>query len=435
MSVIRRPAQLSYNIPPKQYSRNVFEPDQNMLLRAQAVQNCLQENWKKTIVDNQANNNDIEKIATSEIPEGEKISKIQKVSQSFNKYTRYTRTKVKTNMFIKHAMIGRGGFGAIYLVTDKSDGQFYALKVMPKSKIIENGLIANVAIEKKIYTKCHLKRSVETYATFQDKVNIYYLMEYLPGGDLRRLMTNIALSEKQVQFVIGEILLCLQELQAQNIYHLDLKPENIMLTSDGHFKLTDFGLSHIPNDDDFIKSLLDDASIQKRNKRYRRCATVGYMPPEVAQDREPTDRSDLWSVGVIMYELIYGKLPFPAEMLRTSDNNLMKHLVFPQFLIVSRNAINLMTALLQPASTRPPLSEIMKSKFFTRFNFEEPHLNLSPFVPAINHPFDLSHFNTDNLYDNDFAPQIDNSEWAKLAFLGFTYRKRPEPLSECQPNA
>ena len=442
MSVIRRPAQLSYNIPDKQYSKNTLEPTPQMLLRAKVVQNALEEKWKNTIIDSEANRENYEQVMMMNIPQSEKIEKIKKISQSVNRNTRFTRMKVKTDMFEKHALIGRGGFGLIYLVTDKSDGQFYALKVMQKSKIIENGLVSNIAIEKKIFSTYNFQRSVQIYSTFQDKNSVYYLLEYLPGGDMRRLMQNVGFSEKHVQFIIGEVLLALEEIHQKDIIHLDLKPENVMITNDGHLKLTDFGLAYSPNNDEIMKSMLNEIILKQKNIKYRRCATLGYMAPEVArninmmnnENSEITTKADLWSLGIMMYELIYGQLPFTPEQLNLNESDMIKYLNFPSSHLVSRNAIFLITSLLQPAKKRPSIAEIKKSKFFKGFNFDEPNINIPPIVPSIHNPFDISHFNSYIPYEFDNSQQFENNEWAKLAFLGLTYRKQPNPLTNSYIN-
>ena len=432
MSVIRRPAMLTHNIPDHQYCQSRQEPADHMLLRAKAVQSALEDGWRRTMDDIQANDREFACISSMNIPQPQKAMKMHEMSQSFNRYTRFLRTKTKPNMFVKHAMIGKGGFATVFLVTDKRDRELYAMKVIPKTKIIENGLVPNISNERQILSTVESEHIVKMYASFQDQKNVYFLLEYLPGGDLKRLMQNVGFSEKHVQFVIGELILALEDLQRHNIIHLDLKPGNILITNDGHFKLTDFGVSIMNGQDSSTKATINDIILKQRNKIARRIVTPEYMAPELARKEEITFKADLWSLGVIMFEMIYGTVPFTTDVIAEiihGNRDLHRFLVFPSNHLVSRSAILLMSSLLQPASLRPNIDEIKKHKFFKGFNFENPNMNIPPLIPSISAPLDLSHFSIEHPVDfEEDDGEIENSEWAKLAFLGFTYRKRPDSV-------
>ncbi|OHT10106.1 AGC family protein kinase [Tritrichomonas foetus] len=433
MSVIRCPAKLTHNIPAHQYCKNHAKPEEHMFIRAQAVQNCLEENWKRTIDDTEINDKNFAQVSAMDIPQPQKEKKLQEMSQSINQHTRFLRTKAKPCMFIKHAMIGKGGFASVFLVTDKRDGQFYAMKVMAKTQILENGLVPNIANEKEILSTLNSQYIVKMYASFQDPFNVYFLLEYLPGGDLRHLMDSVIFTERHIQFIIGELILALEEIHNQDVLHLDVKPGNILINSDGHLKLTDFGISVKIGQKPSTKGIINDMILKSRNKNAKRIATLDYMPPELGCNGELSPKTDLWSVGVIMFELLYGQLPFSKDVITDvilQGRNFEKFLVFPSSHIVSRNAILLITSLLRPVHLRPDIQEIKKDKFFNRFNFEEPSLNIPPLIPSIKRPLDLSHFAVKDMYNFDDVPQIENSEWANLAFLGLTYHKRPDALTD-----
>ncbi|KAK8866245.1 Serine/threonine-protein kinase 38 [Tritrichomonas musculus] len=461
MSVIRRPAMLSYNIPAHQYSHNQMDPTPQMMLRAQTVSNVLEESIMKTTIENEENNKAFQKVLSCEdLPPPQKAEKIEELKQSLRNYTRILRTKTNPGMFVKHALIGKSEFSRVFLVTDKTDHNFYAMKVMPKTKIIENGLVSNIMCERKILSSIltNNERIVNMYASFQDQVNIYYLLEYIPGGDLRHLMRTISSNTKVIQFIIGELILDLEAIHNSNIVHLDVKPENILMKSDGHLKISDFGISEIlddnsqedidsklnfPNnaDEDISnKRMINEILLQQRGKTASKMSTLEYMAPEVytssKRKRNISFKADLWSVGIILYELFYGEVPFPREVIvreffETKTDFSKKYLYFPSSStrFVPSSAISLIRELLKPVDKRPSIDEVKNSPFFKGFNFDEPSLNIPPLVPSISAPFDLSHFTCEDMFDLSDVPQIENSGWAQLAFLGFTYRKRPDSLN------
>lgn len=461
MSVIRRPAKLSYNIPEHQYSCNQMDPTPQMMLKAQTISNVLEESIIKTTIENEENNRAFQKVLSCEdLPPPQKAEKIEELKQSLRNYTRILRTKTNPNMFSKHALIGKSEFSRVFLVTDKTDHNFYAMKVMPKTKIIENGLVPNIMRERKILSSILLnnERIVNMYASFQDEVNVYYLLEYIPGGDLRHLMRTISSNIKVIQFVIGEIILGLEAIHQANVVHLDIKPENVLMKSDGHLKISDFGISEIldddsqddsdskvnslnSNDEDISnKRIINEILLRQRGKTASKMSTLEYMAPEIyttsKKKRNISFKADLWSVGIILYELLYGEVPFSREVivqefLESKTDFSKKYLYFPSSSsrFVPSSAINLIRELLRPIDRRPSIEEIKESAFFKGFNFEEPNLNIPPLVPSLSAPFDLSHFSCSDMFDLNDVPQIENSGWAQLAFLGFTYRKRPDSFN------
>lgn len=461
MSVIRRPAMLSYNIPEHQYSHNQMDPTPQMLLRAQTVSNVLEESIIKTTIENEENNRAFQKVLSCEdLPSPQKAEKIEELKQSLRNYTRILRTKTNPSMFLKHALIGKSQFSRVFLVTDKTDHNLKTMKVMPKTQIIENGLVPNVMRERKILSSIitNSEKIIKMYASFQDEANVYFLFEYVPGGDLRHLMRTISSNIKVIQFIIGEVILGLEEVHQYNIVHLDIKPENILMKSDGHLKITDFGISEILDDDSqddsdpklnltnnsdediSNKRIINEILLRQRGKTASMMSTLEYMAPEVytssKRKRNISPKADLWSVGIMLYELFYGKVPFSqeiiiSEFLESKHDYSKKYLYFPSSSsrLVPSSAISLIRDLLKPFDKRPSLDEIKESPFFKGFNFDEPNLNIPPLVPSLSSPYDLSHFTCDDLFDLDDVPQIENSGWAQLAFLGFTYRKRPDSFN------
>ena len=137
----------------------------------------------------------------------------------------------------------------------------------------------------------------------QDDENLYLIMEYLPGGELLnqlRRHEGHEISESVAKFYLAEILLALETLQSHNIIYRDLKPQNILIDSNGHVKLTDFG---------FSKRMKD-----KNQRTFTNCGTPGYLAPEVLLDVVGYDyKADLWSYGILMCEMLGGFTPFQGH--------------------------------------------------------------------------------------------------------------------------
>lgn len=205
------------------------------------------------------------------------------------------------NDFLLRDILGKGGFGKVFLArANVVNGEQFAIKVMPKFKLIEVDAIECVNVEKNIMSGKNTDHNFITrmYASFQDEYNVYLVMEYLSGFDLmHHLNDEICFDEERTRFYIAELSLPLFFLHKRGIIYRDLKPENILLDSDGHIKLTDFGLSR-------------EGIIQDQTKADSFCGTLPYMAPEML-DRKSYDTSvDLWSLGVMTFEMLTGFLPF-----------------------------------------------------------------------------------------------------------------------------
>ena len=139
----------------------------------------------------------------------------------------------------------------------------------------------------------------------QDDSNLYFLLEYLPYGELQKQirgksMPKGGLSESAIKFYLAEIVLAIEDLHKNNIIYRDLKPENILIDADGHIRLIDFG---------FAKMLKDI----KKDRAKTNCGTPGYAAPEVMMGIEYNYKVDIWSIGILICELVGGFTPFQAN--------------------------------------------------------------------------------------------------------------------------
>ncbi|VDP05779.1 unnamed protein product [Soboliphyme baturini] len=246
--------------------------------------------------------------------------------------------------------IGKGAFGSVYRAVPSSKTQItassstieadsVAVKVLTAHKVCQtqenkDNLIFEIRILKKL-SNPHI---VQLNDFFWDSENIYLILEYCGGNDLSSfLKRHSALAERVTKKFLQQLAIALQYLRSHNISHLDLKPQNILLTSGCPplLKLADFGVAQC------LKS-----SDEKHGFR----GSPLYMAPEILLSHKYDAKADLWSVGIILYECLFGQPPFPCDSLksaiqkwRTSDA-----IVFPTSISVSNSATDLLTKLLQP---------------------------------------------------------------------------------------
>jgi len=195
------------------------------------------------------------------------------------------------------AVVGRGTFGVVRLVYPKAKEQtLYALKCVKKFHVVKNNQEKAIVMERDVNAQCYHPCIVQFIKTFQDKHSIYFLTEFLGGGDMFFALREIgALTKLQSQFFSGSICLALEYLHGRGIMHRDLKPENVLLDFEGTAKLVDFGC---------CKQEIRTTTI---------IGTPEYMAPEVISGKGYTCIIDWWSLGVMIHEFIVGPLPFGAD--------------------------------------------------------------------------------------------------------------------------
>ncbi|XP_065174796.1 ribosomal protein S6 kinase 2 beta-like [Sycon ciliatum] len=228
---------------------------------------------------------------------------------------------VTTDDFELLKVLGQGSFGKVFLVRKKTGtdaGILYAMKVLRKATLKVRDRV-RTKMERNILSDIQHPFIVSMKYAFQTKGKVYMILEFLRGGDLfTRLSKEVMFTEEDVKYYLAELALALDHLHSLGVIYRDLKPENVLLDSEGHIKLTDFGLSKEAEDE---------------QKTFSFCGTVEYMAPEVVNRRGHDATADWWSYGVLMFEMLTGALPFQGENRKATMTMILKaKLAMPQFL-------------------------------------------------------------------------------------------------------
>jgi len=198
---------------------------------------------------------------------------------------------------------GDGTFSTVIKARYKKDGRVYAVKIVDKYFVNKHKQTHRVVLERNVLDRIHDEGIVRLYFTFQDIHNLYFVMEYLTGGELfEQIRQRKRLDVASCRFYAAEVVLILEYLRSENLVHRDLKPENLMLTGEGHVRLVDFGC-------------VRDLKIPKDDPTERKASFVGtsdYVPPETLNNEDITCAADLWGLGCLIFQMLTGTPPFRA---------------------------------------------------------------------------------------------------------------------------
>jgi serine/threonine protein kinase len=199
--------------------------------------------------------------------------------------------------------LGEGSFGTVVLTKGKLPGgpeQLYAIKAL-KKRNITTSTISEIMAEKEAFMLTSGHPFITTmYSCFQNTGHLFFVMEYMSGGNLKEQLDEVEFfSEKRAKFYAAEIVLAVQFLHQHGILHRDLKLENVLVGSDGHCKIADFGLSKL--------------GLFRHCKTTTKCGTPFCMAPEIVKNLPYGQGVDWWAVGVMIYEMMTGYPPFDYD--------------------------------------------------------------------------------------------------------------------------
>lgn len=210
--------------------------------------------------------------------------------------------------------LGTGKFGRVHLARNKLDDQYYAVKTLVKHDVVQNRQTRHINNERAILRSVNHPFLVNLLDAFQDDTHLFFVMEYVPGGELFRILRKQKrFSEEATKFYAAEVILALEYLHQRDIAYRDLKPENILLDAEGHIKLVDFGFAkQVPDvtwtvcgTPDYIgKWLIDVISFKMF------VWLVNPTAPEIIRSKGYSKAVDWWGLGVLIYEMLVGRPPF-----------------------------------------------------------------------------------------------------------------------------
>ena len=181
----------------------------------------------------------------------------------------------------------------------KKTKKIYAMKEMSKAKIFIRKSINSISKEREFLSKLHYQFLSNMHYAFQTQTHLYIILDYLSGGDLRYyICKHNIFTEKETKFIISNILLSLEYIHSNHIIHRDIKPENLVFDSKGYLHLTDFGIAYEHHENDIL---------------INSSGTPGYMAPEVLIKKPHSFEVDFYALGIIIYELVYGKRPYNGK--------------------------------------------------------------------------------------------------------------------------
>ncbi|KAI5170316.1 hypothetical protein PAEPH01_1331 [Pancytospora epiphaga] len=257
------------------------------------------------------------------------------------------------------SIIGTGAFGKVFLARYLNNNKFYAIKRMNKQLLKTHRQLDNIYNESQILQEvCFCPFIVKFLHTIETDVHIFIVMEYVMGGELFYYIKKYQrFSEYAARFFAAEIIIALKYLHDKDILYRDLKPENILIGADGHVKLADFGFATRINEN-----------------VYTICGTPEYMAPEKLLGSGDAKVTDYWSLGCLIFEMLFGQPPFYDVDTNTTYNRIVgEQLSIPSG--ISAQAKDLIERLLMKEGEYRlgfnGIEEIMKHPFFRETDWEK----------------------------------------------------------------
>nr|XP_055132495.1 serine/threonine-protein kinase N2-like [Symphalangus syndactylus] len=287
-----------------------------------------------------------------------------------------------------YAVLGRGNFGKVLLAEYKHTNEMFAIKALKKGDVVAQHEVDSLMCEKRIFETVNSVRHpflVNLFACFQTKEHVCFVMEYAAGGDLLMHINTGVFSEPRAVFYAACIVLGLQYLHEHKIAHRDLKLENLLLDTEGFVKIADFGLCK------------QGMGYGDRTSTF--CGNAECLAPEVLTETSYTRAVDWWGLGVLIYEMLVGKPPFPGDdEEKVFDSIVNDEVRYPRSL--STEATSIMRRLLRRnpelrlGASEKDAEDVKKHPFFRLIDWRAlmDKKVKPPFIPAIKGREDVSHF-------------------------------------------
>ncbi|KAM9797179.1 microtubule-associated serine/threonine-protein kinase 3-like isoform X1 [Syngnathus typhle] len=313
-----------------------------------------------------------------------------------------TRRKPLESDFETIKLISNGAYGAVYLVRHKETRQRFAMKKINRQNLVLRNQIQQAFVERDILTFAENPFVVSMFCSFETRRHLCMVMEYVEGGDCANLLKNMGpLPVEMTRMYFAETVLALEYLHNYGIVHRDLKPDNLLITSMGHIKLTDFGLSKIGLMN--MATNLYEGHMEKDTREFvdkQVCGTPEYIAPEVILRQGYGKPVDWWAMGVILYEFLVGCVPFfgdtPEELFGqvVSDD-----IIWPEGDdALPMDAQDMITHLLKQSPLERlgtgGASEVKQHGFFVGLDWNGLLRQKAEFIPQLDAEDDTSYFDT-----------------------------------------
>ncbi|KAK9529415.1 hypothetical protein VZT92_013509 [Zoarces viviparus] len=325
------------------------------------------------------------------------------------------RVRLNMSHLVFHKVLGKGSFGKVLLAELKGQGQYFAVKVLKKDVVLMDDDVECTMVEKRVLALAWENPFLtHLYSTFQSKEHLFFVMEYLNGGDLMfHIQDKGRFDLNRATFYGAEIIVGLQFLHSKGVIYRDLKLDNVMLDKDGHIKIADFGMCK--------ESVFGDV------RATTFCGTPDYIAPEILLGQKYTFSVDWWSFGVLVYEMLIGQSPFQGDdedELFESIRSDTPH--YPRW--IPKEAKNLIELLFErdPSRRLGVVGDVRAHPFFKTINWpalERKEMD-PPFKPKVKSPSDCSNFDREFLSEKPRLSHADKNlidSMDQAAFAGFSF--------------
>ena len=304
-------------------------------------------------------------------------------------------------------LLGKGMFGNVILVADKNKSKLYALKTVSRKKIEKFEIYENLILERKILLQLDHNFILKLIKTFKDSKRVYFLTEYVHGMDLFDVLRNLnLLNDSFAKFYVGCLILMLEHLHERDIIFRDIKPENIIIDEEGYPKLIDFGIAKIV-----------------LGRTYTVVGTPHYTAPEVILGKGYGFAVDYWSLGVLLYEFVCGKLPFgddEEDPYKIYRKVVEENLTYPKYITESLPSKSIIVQLLRknPESRLSSSTSTIKShEWFENFDWDSlfNRQQVAPYIPNLpDFSEEVLQAKTENRDLTEFIKQVEKLEQVSL---------------------
>uniref|UniRef100_A0A3B5MQG7 Protein kinase C n=1 Tax=Xiphophorus couchianus TaxID=32473 RepID=A0A3B5MQG7_9TELE len=325
-------------------------------------------------------------------------------------------TRVNVDNFVFHKVLGKGSFGKVLLAELKGRGEYFAIKALKKDVVLMDDDVECTMVEKRVLALAWENPFLtHLYCTFQTKEHLFFVMEYLNGGDLMfHIQEKGRFDLNRATFYSAEIVCGLQFLHSKGIIYRDLKLDNVMLDYEGHIKIADFGMCK--------------ENVFGENRATTFCGTPDYIAPEILLGQKYSFSVDWWSFGVLLYEMLIGQSPFHGD----DEDELFESIRvdtphYPRW--INKDAKDLLERLFErdPSCRLGIVGSLQSHSFFKSINWQaltrrevEP-----PFKPKVKAPNDCSNFDREFLNekarlsysDKNFIDSMDQTAFSGFSFI------------------